>query len=184
MKPSPLLFQPTSRLTLGGTEDEVIISCQGRGLTTGTLIWLTIWGVWVLGSVAIFLCALAAPLRTEVNTRDYLLVISVLLVLIGVGITFMLQCFQSGWNNTTVSITHEKIAVRYMGKFARRPYSFPLSKIREIGIRYDRLVIMFYFRDYRTVIPGGTKAELEWVEDAILTRMKKGGWKCVSLETF
>ena len=176
-------FQSTSKLTLDhGKEDEVIISCNGEGPTTRVLIGLFVWGGLTLVGLVLFLLALAAPLRGSVSLNAYIWSLAVLIVPVGIGIVFGLQCFQLGWDRNVVTISRDRIRVSTEGKLGRHDYSFPLSKIGAIRVQTNPFsgistgffgTCLFVRHDYKDcLLVSATIAELEWVESLVLERMR------------
>ena len=173
-----LPFHPASKLSREETHGKVTISCKGSGVTAGTLAWLAFWGTLTLVVVAVFLSVLLAIILGPARIQDCYWVLGILLVLAGVGVQLMFECLESGWALQIVTITQDRISVRYEGKHTPQPYSFPLSSVKKIGVSHNMLQIMFYFRDFRALLAGGTETELEWVEELIRTNMKSRGYRC------
>ena len=167
-------------------EGEVVVFCSGEGLTVRVFVGLMVWGVLALVGLTMLLPILVSPLFVSVNFHNYCWAIGVFSIPTVLGFVFMLQSFRLGWNSTVLVITNDQIKVRYEGKYSQNGYSFPLSKIRSIGVRSglysSYLVIKFHFQDFRRLLTSGSKSELEWVEDKVRERLGNGGWSCSELD--
>ena len=166
------LFQSKSQLTIGGTEDDVVIYCRGEGPTVRVLVGMLAWGSLAVVGLPLFLVAMIAPLRASVNWYSYLFTLAVLAVLISVGLAFCVQCWQRGWNSSVVTISRDRIHVQFKGAFSRDACTFLLSKIRSTRVQTSALsgfstgtfgmclVVGHPYND--CILKGGSKVELEW----------------------
>ena len=98
------------------------------------------------------------------------------------GGIFALHYFRLGWNTTTITITKDRLAIRYDGKFSRKSYRIPLAEIKRLtvltvfGNPVLKMGLGLLGRDFRTILQRGTKEELHWVEGLIRSRLIDGGW--------
>lgn len=174
-------FHSTSRLKLGGTDEEVVICCRGEGPTIRVVTGLFVWGSIAAIGLALLLVAFVAPLRASINWSSYFWTLGVLTLPVGIGITFGLQCFQLGWNDTVVAISRDRIRVHSEGTLAPSAYSFLFSEIANVEVQTSVLsgistgffgTCLFIRHRYKDcLLKVENKEELDWVKGVILDRM-------------
>ena len=175
-----------NQLTIVGDNIESVISSSGEGWSRRVILGFTT-GLFLTFCGAIFTLGLATasvgPLLNGLwHDSLLLLLFSPAPVCMGGGIA--LYYFRLGWNATTITITNDRLAIRYDGKLAGESYNVPMAEIKYLQVQarmgYPSLVMRLgcFRNDIRTILHNGTMKELHRVEHLIQSRLKDGGLTC------
>ena len=182
MNPSPPTPTKMNQLNIAGDEAETVISSSGEGWSLRVLMGFPV-GLLLAFCGAIITLGIVSAAVVGLSNGEWhasLMLFLVAAVPVCMGGIFALHYFRLGWNTTTITITKDRLAIRYDGKFSRKSYRIPLADIKRLTVRAvwgrPNLEIRLWFRDFRTLLQQGTKEELHWVERLIRSRLIDGGW--------
>ena len=186
MSPSPPTPTKMNQLDIAGDEAETVISSSGEGWSLRVLIGFSV-GLLLTFCGAIITLGIVSAAVVGLSNGEWhasLMLFLVAAVPVCMGGIFALHYFRLGWNTTTITITKDRLAIRYDGKLPRKSYRVPLAEIKCLIVRTEfghlKLIMRLgcWRNDVRTILSQGTMEELRWVEGLIRSRMSGGGWAC------